>query len=52
MKKEEIQIVIKGKKVTGFEPVSIEIRYDDERTWYAIEGFSVPLKNKKKARRG
>ena len=52
MKKEDIQIVINGKTVFWFEPVSLEIRYDGDKTWYAIEGFSVPIKNKKKARRG
>jgi len=50
MKKEDIQIVIKGKTVFWFEPTSIEIRYDADKTWYSIQGFA-PLKGKKKPRR-
>jgi hypothetical protein len=49
MKKEDIQIVINGKTVFWFEPVSLEIRYDGDKTWYAIEGF-VPHNAKKKPR--
>ena len=49
MKKEDIQIVIKGKTVFFFETTCIEIRYDADKTWYAIQGFA-PQNGKKKPR--
>ena len=51
MNKDDIKIIVNGKAVLGFEVHCIEIRYDEEKTWYSVQGVVCRPKPKKKARR-
>jgi hypothetical protein len=52
MKKKDIQIVIKGRAVTCFEPLSYTVTFQDGQTWYSVEGVVLDKpKTKKRARR-